>query len=99
MSCDAGFVVIQPTGAAQQLGPFSALDSGTAEQLLDDALRTVPMGMKVYSDVPASNRAALRMFNRKQMRIAGSNELMYAGRKPVYRSEYIYGLATMGSCG
>jgi ribosomal protein S18 acetylase RimI-like enzyme len=99
MSYDSGFVVIQPTGSAWQLGPFSALDSGTAEQLLDDALRTVPVGMKVYSDVPASNRAALRMFNRKRMRISGSNELMYAGQKPEYRSEYVYGLATMGSCG
>jgi hypothetical protein len=33
------------------------------------------------------------------MRISGSNELMYAGVKPAYQSEYIYGLATMGSCG
>jgi len=99
MSHESGFVVIQPCGAARQFGPFSALDSGTAEQLFDEALRTVPLGTKVYSDVPASNRAALRMFNRKQMRIAGSNELMYAGRKPEYRSEYVYGLATMGSCG
>jgi hypothetical protein len=33
------------------------------------------------------------------MRVTGSTELMYAGVKPDYRPEMLYGLATMGSCG
>jgi hypothetical protein len=33
------------------------------------------------------------------MRISGNNDLMYAGKKPHYHSEYLFGLATMGSCG
>lgn len=94
-----GFMVVQPCGDARQLGPFSAMDSDMAEQLLDKALGSVPSGTPIYCDVPASNRAALRLFNRRRMRITGSNELMYAGRKPDYRPEYLYGLATMGSCG
>jgi len=96
---ESGFLVIQPCGGAMQFGPFSALDSGTAEQILDAALRTVPQGTKVYLDSPASNRTALRQLNRRRMQITGISELMYAGVKPEYRPEFMYGLATMGSCG
>jgi ribosomal protein S18 acetylase RimI-like enzyme len=96
---DSGFIVVQLCGEAIQLGPFSALDSGTAEVLFETALRTIPLGKKVFLDAPVSNRSALRLFNRKGMRIAGRNELMFAGVKPDYRPEMLYGLATMGSCG
>jgi len=94
-----GFLVVQPCGDAQQFGPFTALDSGTAERLFDAVFCTIPSGTKVCLDAPASNRAALRLFNQRRMRIAGTNDLMYAGKNPDYRPEYIYGLATMGSCG
>lgn len=96
---DSGFLVIQPCGDAMQFGPFSALDSTMAEQIFDAALCSIPHGTKVYLDSPASNHAALRYFNRRRMNISGSNELMYAGVKPEYRPECMYGLATMGSCG
>jgi hypothetical protein len=95
----SGFAVVQPCGEEMQLGPFSAPDSTTAESLLEAALRTVPPGRKVFLDAPLSNRSALRLYNRKGMRIAGRNDLMYAGVKPDYRPEMLYGLATMGSCG
>lgn len=95
----AGFLVVQPCGDALQFGPFSALDDGTAEALLNAALHTIPLGTAVCLDAPVSNRAALRLFNRRRMRIAGSSELMFAGVRPNYRSEMLYGLATMGSCG
>jgi Acetyltransferase (GNAT) domain len=96
---ESGFLVIQPCGDAMQFGPFSALDNSTAEHLFDAALHTISLGTKVFLDAPASNRAALRLFNRRRMRITGTNELMYAGIKPEYRPELLYGLATMGSCG
>jgi GNAT superfamily N-acetyltransferase len=96
---ESGFLVIQPCGYDMQFGPFSALDNGTAEHLFDSALRMVPPETKVYLDAPASNRMALQLFNRREMRIAGSNSLMYSGIKPEYRPELLYGLATMGSCG
>ncbi len=95
----SGFIVIQPAATAQQLGPFSAFDSGSAERLFDDATTAVAFGTKILVDAPASNRSSLRLFNRRKMKIAGSNSLMYAGKKPDYRPELIYGLATMGSCG
>jgi ribosomal protein S18 acetylase RimI-like enzyme len=96
---ETGFIVVQPCGEALQLGPFSALDSGTAEGLLEKVLGTIPPGAKFFLDAPASNRPALRLFKRKGMRMAGRNELMYAGDRPDYRPEMLYGLATMGSCG
>jgi len=96
---ESGFIVVQLCGEALQLGPFSALNCSTAEVLYETALRTIPLGTKVFLDAPVSNRSALRLFNRRGMRIAGRNELMYAGVKPDYRPEMLYGLATMGSCG
>lgn len=96
---ESGFAVIQPCGGVKQIGPFAAQDDVTAAQLLGEALGDVPFGSKVYIDAPVSNRSALRLYNRRNMRISGRTELMCAGRKPEYRSEYLYGLATMGSCG
>lgn len=96
---ESGFVVVQTCGEARQLGPFSAPGYSTADALLKAALNTIPSGTKVCLDAPASNRTSLLLFNRNRLRISGSNELMYAGVKPAYQPEYIYGLATMGSCG
>lgn len=99
LKCESGFAIIQDCGDAKQIGPFAALGYRAAEQLFREAIRTVPAGTKFYIDAPASNRAASRLFKRMGMMIAGRNELMYCGRKPDYRPEYVYGLATMGSCG
>jgi ribosomal protein S18 acetylase RimI-like enzyme len=95
----AGFVVLQPVGDAVQLGPFAAVDAAGAARLFAAALATVPRGIKVLVDVAAANRVAGRLFGRAGMSVAGSNVLMYAGRRPDYRPDLVYGLATMGSCG
>jgi hypothetical protein len=92
-------MVVQPCGADLQLGPFSALDSRSAEYLCDAALGSVPQETRIYIDAPLSNRSAVRLFNRRGMQVTGSTVLMYAGDKPDYRPELLYGLATMGSCG
>ena len=99
LSNQSGFLVMQSCGAATQLGPFSALEGKGAETLFDAALCTVPGGVTVYLDAPASNRLALRLYNRHRMRITGTTELMYAGKRPDFHPEYLYGLATLGSCG
>lgn len=95
----SGFISLQPCGDSVQIGPFLAVDSGSATHLFESASGSVTVGTKVFVDAPISNRAALHLFNRKRMKIAGSNLLMYAGKKPHYRPELIYGLASMGSCG
>lgn len=94
-----GFGVIQPWGSVRQIGPFAAPDAETAGALLDAALRSVSTGTRVLLDAPASNRAALELFNKYGMKVAGRCALMYAGQRPDYRPEFLYGLATMGSCG
>lgn len=96
---EAGFAVIQPCGEASQLGPFAALDRRSAEGLFVEALGAVPAGSKLYLDSPVSNRDAQRMFTRNKMKISGTTELMFAGQRPAYQPELLYGLATMGSCG
>jgi hypothetical protein len=96
---ESGFIICQPCGDSFQFGPFAAEDAGIAARLFEEAAGTIAIGSRFLLDTPASNRSALRLYNRRKMRIAGSNVLMYAGRKPEYRPELIYGLATMGSCG
>ena len=96
---ETGFMVIQPCGGAVQFGPFTALDSDTAARIFNHSLGSVPHGTRVYIDAPASNRAAFRFYNRKALQVSGSTELMYAGARPAYQPEMLYGLATMGSCG
>jgi ribosomal protein S18 acetylase RimI-like enzyme len=96
---ESGFVVLQPSGAAMQLGPFAALDSSSAERIFTDALASVPPGTKIYVDAPASNITAQRLYSRRAMQISGSTELMYAGVKPSYQPDLLYGLASMGSMG
>lgn len=96
---ESGFAVLQPCGAALQIGPFSALDEHAADALLNAALQSAKFATKLYLDAPASNRAALRLFNRRGLRISGRTQLMYRGQKPDYRAEFLYGLASLGSCG
>jgi ribosomal protein S18 acetylase RimI-like enzyme len=96
---ESGFIVLQPCGDAVQIGPCSAVTDYAAEGLIADAINAVASGTEVVLDAPASNRSALRLFNRSKMKIAGRTSLMYAGKKPEYRPELIYGLATTGSCG
>ncbi|MDD2855521.1 MAG: GNAT family N-acetyltransferase [Desulfuromonadaceae bacterium] len=96
---DAGFVVLQKCGECVQFGPFLATDYSSADALLKSALNAVSQGTRVCIDTSALNLTASRLFKRYRMEISGSNELMYAGAKPAYAPEYIYGLATMGSCG
>jgi ribosomal protein S18 acetylase RimI-like enzyme len=96
---DGAFAVIQPCGRAVQVGPFSALSPVRAAGLLDGALKGQPAGTAVYIDTPARNREAVTLLQERGFRNQGANLLMYAGVEPDYRPEYVYGLATMGSCG
>lgn len=94
-----GFAVLQPCKDSVQCGPFTATNSGSAEQLFTEVINRVPHETKILVDTPASNRAALRLLTHGNMVIAGSSRLMCAGSRPKYRPELLYGLATMGSCG
>ncbi len=94
-----GFIVRQPCGDAVQVGPFGAVDGAGAGGLFDEVCLTVPAGTKLFVDAPAANQGAGALYRRYGLAVAGSNLLMYAGEKPDYRPELVFGLATMGSCG
>jgi GNAT superfamily N-acetyltransferase len=94
-----GFVTVQPCGDSFQIGPFAALNERKAEELLESAQSVIPAKAALYLDAPASNHSAHLIFEKRSLRIAGTNELMYCGEVPAYRPELLYGLATMGSCG
>lgn len=91
--------IIQPCGHAVQIGPFASLDPPKAASLLEAALAAIPSGVKVHIDAPAGNLAVFKLLQKRGFRSQGSNELMYAGTKPAYQPEYVYGLASMGSMG
>jgi ribosomal protein S18 acetylase RimI-like enzyme len=99
LTAESGFLVIQPCLTARQFGPFAATDPGTAEQLLQHALGSISPNSAVYLDTPAANPAAGTLCHTRGLQIIGSSLLMYAGTKPDYRPEFLYSLATMGSCG
>lgn len=94
-----GFVTVRQCCERYQIGPFVAYDGLTAAELLNRALALVPAGAAICLDAPAANRLATGMFTDRQFALSGTTELMYAGARPDYRPELIYGLATMGSCG
>lgn len=96
---DGGFAVIQPCNRSLQIGPFAALDGVCAEELLDGARASIPAAIEIYIDAPSGNAAGTELLQRRGFRRQGSNELMFAGLRPDYRPEYIYGLASMGSMG
>ncbi len=98
--CDShGFITVQPCGGRFQLGSFIALDQSGAQKLLEAAQQLIPNGSGLYLDSPALNRSAARIYHACQLRITGTNELMYFGVPPLYRPELLFGMATMGSCG
>ncbi len=93
---EEGFLMLQQLGDGNQIGPFGALNSGTAGSLLD---RVLAWGGRVLLDVPASNRAASKLLTSKGFTVNSEVELMYAGQPPAYHPEHIFGLASLGSMG
>lgn len=94
-----GFTVIQPCNKSVQIGPFAALNTGSAEMLLANALASIPPAVEIYIDAPAGNSAGTALLQQFGFRKQGTNQLMFAGTRPAYRPECIYGLASMGSMG
>lgn len=96
---DRGHLVVQRGEGGVQVGPFATMDEHRATELLERAVSLVPEGVEIFIDAPASNMMAERLFMDIGFRNTGSTELMYAGQRPEYRPELLFGLATMGSCG
>lgn len=96
MGGEQGFLVVQRLGSEKQIGPFGALSSNSAEQLLEQALRTAG---RLLLDVPAANRMASKLLTSRGFTVNSEVDLMYAGKPPAYHPEHIFGFASMGSMG
>lgn len=93
------FAMLQPCGSQLQLGPCAASDADAAQRVIRTLVAQVPKAMEIVCDAPAGNMAVAKLLEDLGFRIKGTTELMFAGVKPDYRPDYIYGLATMGSSG
>jgi len=93
---ESGFLVLQSVGSRRQIGPYGALDTRTAEMLME---RVQQHGGTTMLDVPAANRAASKILTSRGFTVSSEVDLMYAGQPPAYHPECIYGLASMGSMG
>lgn len=94
-----GFVAMQPCGGGFQAGPWTAVDEGVAEGLLDRARSCPGRGEQVLLDVPARNGGAARILTGAGFTAIGRTVLMYRGAPPAYVPDRIFALATMGSIG
>jgi GNAT superfamily N-acetyltransferase len=95
-----GFLVVQPTGAGLQIGPWGSRCSTEAEALLEKVLGGCGPGAgRIFLDVPGGNPDAARLLGARGFRETGSTVLMYRGAPPDYRAAAIFALASMGSMG
>jgi len=94
-----GFLRCISAGGGLQLGPWGALAGKVAAKLLEAALRDMAGDGDIYLDVPRGNRSAGRLLQAHGFAGSGDTLLMYRGRMPAYRPEFVYSLASMGSYG
>jgi GNAT superfamily N-acetyltransferase len=94
-----GFMVRTPGVDGLHIGPWGAVSGEAAAALLGAALAGDGTGGEIYLDSPENNHAAGEILLSGGFTVTGSTLLMYRGREPEYRPEYIYSLASMGSYG
>lgn len=94
-----GFLCTHNYAGGVQLGPWSSLTPETARRLLEKALQSKGEIADTFLDMPEGNREGAKLLGMSGFRVAGDTLLMYRGRRPAYRPELIYGLASMGSFG
>jgi GNAT superfamily N-acetyltransferase len=93
-----GFMVRTPCDDGMHIGPWGAVSRDAAAAFLGAALAD-GIGGEVFLDSPERNRAAEELLLSNGFRVTGSTLLMYRGKTPEYRPEYVFSLASMGSYG
>jgi GNAT superfamily N-acetyltransferase len=93
------FLRCLPAAGGLQLGPWGSLAVKGAAKLLELAMKEVRGSGEIFLDVPQGNRAAGRLLRAHGFAQSGATLLMYRGRVPAYRPEFVYSLASMGSYG
>lgn len=93
-----GFLILQPLGDRFMIGPWGGKTADEAREMFTSAGTFFP-SVGFFVDTPAGNREATRFLSALPCRTAGETLLMWRGKRPDYRPDMIWGLATMGSCG
>ena len=94
-----GFLVMQPSAAGIQLGPWGGLDGEGAGQLLAEAIARAGLGATMFLDSPERNLVARHLLRAAGFRECGETVLMWRGLPPRYNPDFVYALASMGSIG
>ena len=94
-----GFIVTQNCGKLIQLGPWGCRSIEGAATLLDEAVHGTGAKSTLVLDVPGRNVVATALLGGRGFTSRGEAVLMYQGRCPAYRPDYVYALASMGSMG
>lgn len=94
-----GFLVYSPLSSVSQIGPWGAVSPEAAAVLLENALLADHSAPAVCLDIPEQNQRAGELISAQGFSVTGRTLLMYRGRKPEYRAEHIFALASMGSYG
>lgn len=96
---EEGFLISTAMGEGLHIGPWGAASARAATHLLAQLNGHGGREVQTFLDVPEGNSSAGNILGANGFSVKGSTLLMYRGRTPEYRPEYIYSLASMGSYG
>ena len=96
---EEAFLVKTAMVGGLHIGPWGAASPMAAAAFLETALSGAGTPVEFFLDSPEKNRAAGEILAASGFTVCGSTLLMFKGRVPNYRPEYVYSLASMGSYG
>ncbi|MFA5012876.1 MAG: GNAT family N-acetyltransferase [Ignavibacteria bacterium] len=89
-----GFGVIRECFSGYKIGPVFADDKNTAEAIITDLLKSIPIGEKFYLDVPAVNKRAIRICEKMYMKKVFETVRMYNKYIPDVPVNNVFGVTT-----
>jgi len=90
----SGYGVIRPCRSGYKVGPLFADAPELAEALFLALKSKVEPGKPLYLDVPEVNREAVRLAEKRQMKLVFETARMYTGRIPYLPLNRLYGVTT-----
>ena len=89
-----GYIVVRKCRNGYKIGPLFADTSAQAEDLLISAISCLPIGEKVYLDIPEINPAAVRLVQKYKMQKVFETARMYTLDFPNIDLHKIFGVTT-----
>lgn len=89
-----GYGVIRECFSGYKIGPVFANDKNTAEEIITDLLKSIPIGKKFYLDVPAVNHPAVRICEKMYMKKVFETVRMYNKYIPDIPVNNVFGITS-----